>query len=280
MDLASIVVYPIKSCRGIEVARARVEKRGLAGDRRWMLADERGTFVSQREEPRLSLVDVAMEGETLRVTQREAGTLELPRVHVAGERVAVEVWKRPIHARAHVEGSAWFSRWLGRPLRLVHLPDDEPSPLVSKRALPGEEVSFADGYPLLVGTIASLDALGDRIEARGGARVLMQRFRPNLVVRGGTPWDEDAWWTLHVGTVGLRAPKPCERCVMTTIDPATARLGPEPLRTLASFRRRDNGVWFGVNLVPTSLGEIAVGDPVRIDERQDPPAFDAPVAAS
>ena len=280
MELASIVVHPIKSCRGIEVARARVEKRGLAGDRRWMLVDERGVFVSQREEPRLSLVDVAIEGDEILVAQRDAGELRLPRTIAEGPRAAVDVWKRPIHGRVHEEGSRWFSRWLGRPLRLVHLPDVEPSPLVSKRALPGEEVSSADGYPLLVCTIASLDALGDRIEARGGVRVPMQRFRPNVVVRGGAPWDEDAWSTLRVGAVGMRAPKPCERCVMTTIDPATARLGPEPLRTLATFRRRENGVWFGVNLVPTSLGEIAIGDPVRIDERIEPPSFDASVGTS
>lgn len=280
MELSSIVVFPIKSCRGIAVSHARVEKRGLAGDRRWMLVDERGRFFSQREEPRLALVDVGIEGEAIVASQPDAGELRLPRTHEDGERVAVEVWSRPIHARVHDEGSRWFSAWLGRPLRLVHLPDGEPSPLASKRALPGEEVSFADGYPLLACTLASLDALGDRIEGRGGQRVPMSRFRPNLVVRGGAAWDEDAWGTLEVGSVGMRAPKPCERCVMTTIDPSTARLGAEPLRTLASFRRRENGVWFGVNLAPTSLGTIALGDPVHVVERIEPPAFDAPARAS
>jgi uncharacterized protein YcbX len=156
----------------------------------------------------------------------------------------------------------------------VHLPESLPSPSASRFARPGDEVSFADGYPLLVATEESLDDLGARIEARGGTRIPMVRFRPNVVVRGGPAWDEDGWATLTIGRVPLRAPKPCDRCVVTTIDPSTARAGAEPLRTLASFRKRGESVWFGVNLAPDGQGEIAIGDPVRVIERAPAPAFD------
>ncbi len=274
MILTRVVLYPVKSCRGIEVDRARVEKRGLALDRRWMVADEHGCFVSQREEPRLSLVDVAIDGGAIRLSSQGAGETHVPITTQDGDRRQVGVWGRHTGAVVHHEASGWLSAFLGRAVSAVHLPETFDSPMSSSRAKPGDEVSFADGYPLLVATEESLADLGARIEARGGAAVPMVRFRPNVVVRGAPAWDEDAWATLTIGSVALRAPKPCERCVMTTIDPATARLGPEPLRTLATFRRRDHGVWFGVNLVPDTLGEIAIGDPVAITARAEPPRFD------
>lgn len=274
MILTSIVLYPVKSCRGIEVDRARVEKRGLALDRRWMVADERGRFVSQREEPRLSLVDVSIEGDVIHLSSAGAGQARVPITTDDGARRQVGVWGRHTGAIVHDEASHWMSAFLGRDVSVVHLSDTIDSPMSSSRAKPGDEVSFADGYPLLVASEESLADLGARIEARGSAAVPMVRFRPNVVVRGAPAWDEDAWATLTIGSVTLRAPKPCERCVMTTIDPATARLGLEPLRTLATFRRRDHGVWFGVNLVPDTLGEIQIGDAVRITGRTEPPAFD------
>jgi hypothetical protein len=274
VKLTSIVLYPVKSCRGIEVDRARVEKRGLTHDRRWMVADEHGRFVSQREAPRLSLVDVAIEGDAIHLSSAGAGEARVPITTDDGDRRQVGVWGRHTGAIVHDEASRWMSAFVGRDVSVVHLPDTIDSPMSSSRSRPGDEVSFADGYPLLVATEESLADLGTRIEARGSPAVPMVRFRPNVVVRGAPAWDEDAWAALAIGSIALRAPKPCERCVMTTIDPATARLGPEPLRTLATFRRRDHGVWFGVNLVPDTLGEIRVGDAVRITGRTEPPAFD------
>jgi uncharacterized protein YcbX len=272
--VSAIVVFPVKSCRGIAMTSARVEKRGLALDRRWMIADELGRFVTQREEPRLCLVDVAIDGDRLRLSADGCGEVVLPVTTEEGTRVEVDVWGRRMQSVAHDEASRWTSAFLSRPVRVVHLPDRFASPLASRRALPGDEVSFADGYPLLVATEESLDDLGARIEARGGERVPMARFRPNVVVQGAPAWDEDAWATFTLGAVTVRAPKPCERCVITTIDPATARAGPEPLRTLASFRKRERGVWFAINVVPVTLGDVAVGDDVRVLERVEPPAFE------
>lgn len=275
IELVSITIYPVKSCRGIALTSAQVEKRGLARDRRWMVVDEAGKFVTQREEPRLALVDVVITDGSIVLSTPEQGSVSIPITTEDGARVEVETWGRRVSAVAHDEAGRWMSAHLRRALRVVHLPESSPSPSASRFARPGDEVSFADGYPILVATEESLDDLGTRIEARGATRVPMVRFRPNVVVRGAPAWDEDAWSALTIGGVALRAPKACDRCVMTTIDPSTARLGVEPLRTLATFRRRDHGVWFGVNLVPDATGELAVGDPVRVAERITPLPFDA-----
>ncbi len=280
MQLVSIHVYPVKSCRGVALPRARVERRGLALDRRWMIAEPTGKFVTQREEPRLSLIDVAIEADALRLSEASVGEVRIPITTEEGARVAVETWGRRVMAIAHEEASRFVSAHVGRTLRVVHLPASSPSPSASRFARAGDEVSFADGYPLLCTTEESLADLGTRIASRGAAPVPMVRFRPNVVVRGMPAWDEDGWGEIAMGSVTLRAPKACDRCVMTTIDPATARLGPEPLRTLATFRRRDNGVWFGVNLVPNEEGEIAVGDEVRITERIEAPIFEGARASA
>jgi uncharacterized protein YcbX len=280
VELVSIVVYPVKSCRGIALSAARIEKRGIAMDRRWMIVDAAGRFVTQREEPRLALIDVAVEGGALRLSSANAGEVELPITTEDGPQLEVEIWSRRVRAVVHEPGGRWLSAYVGRPLQLVHLPASAASPSSSRLTQPGDEVSFADGYPLHVATEESLADLGARMEARGSARVPMVRFRPNVVVRGATAWDEDGWARIAIGEVALRAPKGCDRCVMTTIDPATARLGAEPLRTLASFRKRDNAVWFGVNLTPDAEGAIAVGDSVRVIARVSAPHFDVPAGAA
>jgi uncharacterized protein YcbX len=274
VEIVSLHVYPIKSCRGIDVRRARVEKRGLALDRRWMIAAPDGEKITQREEPRLALVDVAVEDGAIRIAIAGVGDAVLPITTERGTRMSVDVWGRKIEAVIDERASALIGAHLGRGVCVVHLPDSVPSPSASRFARAGDEVSFADGYPVLIATEESLADLGDRIEARGGERVPMVRFRPNVVVRGAPAWDEDGWGEIAIGAVPMRAPKACDRCVMTTIDPATAKLGPEPLRTLASFRRRDNGVWFAVNLVPDADGEVAIGDEVRVTRRIPVPAFD------
>lgn len=272
--ISAITIFPVKSCRGIAVGSARVERRGLALDRRWMITDASGHFLTQREEPRLALVDTALEGERIRLSAAGHGEVLIPTTTQDGTPVEVRIWGRQTKALAHDEGGRFVGAMLGRQVRVVHLPESFASPSASRFARPGDEVSFADGYPLLLATEASLDDLGARIEARGGQRVPMIRFRPNVVVQGTTAWDEDGWVSIALGDVPLRAPKACDRCVMTTIDPATGTAGAEPLRTLATFRRRDQGVWFGVNLVPDSAGVIRVGDALRVLERQPPPPFE------
>lgn len=264
MRLAGIARYPIKSCRGLDVLRARVGRRGIEDDRRWMIVDASGRFVSQREDARLALVGVELEGDRLRLSAPGAPALDMPARIAEGARVSVSVWRSDVEALVHPGASAWLSAHLGTELRVVYMPDDVRREVNPAYARAGDVVSFADGYPLLLATRESLADL----EARAGIALEMRRFRPNVVVEGAAAWAEDGWSRLRIGGVTLRAPKPCDRCVVTTIDPATGVAGKEPLRTLATFRRVESKVLFGVNLIP-ELGdhdavEIAVGDSVEV----------------
>ncbi len=254
MRLQQIVRYPIKSCRGTDVPRARVGARGLEHDRRWMVVDAAGRFVTQRTAPRLAQVDVALEGDRLRVSHPTQADLVLPALLHDGPRAAVEVWGSPVEACVDREGSAWMSALLGDPLRLVCMPDDAKRPVDPAYGRDGDIVSFADGFPLLLTSESSLDDLS----RRAGMPLEMSRFRPNLVVAGAPAWAEDGWPELEVGPLRFRAPKPCARCVITTLDPRTGEAGKEPLRTLASFRRREGGVMFGINLVPELAPDASV----------------------
>lgn len=260
MQLSEIRVHPIKSLRGVAVAAARVLPAGLEHDRRWMLVDERGCLVSQRDDARLALVDVALVDGGYAV-MLDGDALDVPATH-AGPRVPVTVWGAQVQAAVYEAGGAFFSARLGHPLRLVYLPDDVVR-LVGAPARPADRVSFADAYPYLLIGQGSLDGLNARL---GGTPLPMTRFRPNFVVRGSEPHAEDGWARLRIGSVGFRGVKRCDRCVMTTIDPATGDKGPEPLRTLASYRREDGKVWFGMSLVAEADGWVRVGDEVVVVE--------------
>lgn len=266
--LASIAIYPVKSCRGIALDRATVERRGLVGDRRWMLVDEESVFVTQREEPRLALVRVTLERDRLAVDAPGMNALAIdPDLGATEPTLEVRIWRTVVPARVHGDASAWFSRYLGRPVRFVSMPEETRRPVNPKHAGPGDVVSFADGYPLLIASRSSLDDLNARLDAPVG----MDRFRPNVVIEGVGAWDEDRWSGVRIGALSFRAPKPCARCVITTIDPETAIAAREPLRTLATFRKQADGVMFGINLIPDladgETAELAIGDPVVPIER-------------
>lgn len=260
MQLSEIRVHPIKSLRGVAVASARVLPAGLEHDRRWMLVDADGRFVSQREEPRLARLETELVDGGYRVTGEDGETLAVP-VSYEGPRVGVRVWSSELEAVVHEEGAAFFSHRLERPLRLVFLPDDVVRPAGSA-ARDGDRVSFADAYPYLVIGQGSLDLLNTRV----AAPLPMTRFRPNFVVTGAEPHAEDRWARVRIGEVEFRGTKRCDRCVMTTVDPLTGDKGLEPLRTLAGYRREDGKIWFGMNLVPDGEGQVRVGDEIEVLE--------------
>jgi uncharacterized protein len=257
--LSGLNLFPIKSCRGIAVPQAEVTRRGLARDRRWMIVDESGAFMTQRDYPEMTHVRTALDGETLVLRHRERGELRLPVSFDAGARRDVQVWSSRVAAVAHDEGSAWVSAALGRRCQLVYMPDDVERAVNPLRGRPGDVVSFADAYPFLLIGQGSLDDLNGRMSAP----LPMTRFRPNLVVEGSTAFAEDGWPRVRVGAVTFRNVKPCDRCVLTTVDPETGTKGPEPLRTLATYRAWDGAVWFGVNLIAENTGALRVGDPVE-----------------
>ena len=261
MRLSGLFVYPIKACAGIALDAAEVVERGLADDRRYMLVDRMGTFVTQREVPRLCLVATAFEREQLVVSTPGKASFALPRrppPSLALERHVYQVWDDFGNALRHPEGSRWFSEFLDDEVSLVYMPDSERRHVNPKRARPDDIVSFADAYPLLLISEASLDDLNQRL----AEPVEMRRFRPNLVISGCEPYAEDGFAELQIGGIAFRGVKRCERCVVTTVDPNTGEQGQEPLRTLSHYRLDDNKVWFGMNLIHDGSGTLRLGDAV------------------
>ncbi|MEU4657512.1 MOSC N-terminal beta barrel domain-containing protein [Streptomyces sp. NPDC023723] len=269
--LRSIHVHPVKAFRGVSPRAAEVEPWGLTGDRRWMLVDDGGKVVTQRQRPSLALAAAEpLPGGGVRLSAPGARPLTVPAPD-GGETVMVELFRDKVRVTpaADEAAHAWCAAYLGARTRLVHL--DDPAtrrPIDPVYARPGETVSLADGYPLLLTATASLDALNSLI-ARGDhaaeGPLPMDRFRPNVVVDGTGAWAEDGWSRVTIGEVAFRVAKPSGRCVVTTTDQATAARGREPLHTLGRHRRRDGRLLFGQNLVPLSGGTVRVGDPVTVD---------------
>ena len=274
--LTTIYRYPVKSCRWDELQQAEVEPWGLAGDRRWMLVDDEGAVVTAREHRRLLLVTQRLDGTALQLQApgHPSLTVKVPE----GELTPVSVWSSQLDATpAGPDAHAWFSEVAGVSLRLVYLDDPlrrRPNPRFSEA---GDRVSFADGYPLLLASEASLASLNRWIAEGPRASegpLPMTRFRPNVVVSGAAPWAEDGWRRLRIGNVTFRAVKGCDRCVLTMIDPETLMTTKEPIATLARYRRWDGATWFAMNLIPDGVAAgatIRVGDPVEILEEVDAP---------
>jgi uncharacterized protein YcbX len=256
--ISALYVYPVKSCGGISVASASVVRRGFQYDRRWMIVDERGHFLTQREEPTLCHVATSLEDDGLRLTMLGHGEILIPFGIDSGEELAIKVWHHEGVGLRHDAGSRWFSAAVGRCCSLVYMPDYHERAVSPSRARPGDIVSFADGYPFLIISEASLADLNSRLESP----LEMRRFRPNIVVSGVPPFAEDDWPRVELGGIGFRGVKPCHRCVITTLDPETGRRGKEPLATLANFRRRENELLFGMNLIHDAEGMLSVGDAV------------------
>lgn len=258
--VSALYVYPIKACRGVRVDDWPVVERGFEADRRWMIVDQAGTFVTQRELPRLALVTTALENDLIRVAAPGLSPLDLPRRYEGAESRAVRVWSDQSRGTVHALGSAWFSEYLGAPHQLVYMPDRERRAVNPARARAGDIVSFADGYPFLLISEASLADLNARL----AEPITMERFRPNIVVSGTEPFAEDEFAAVRLGELSFRGVKRCDRCPVTTVDLATGKPGKEPLRTLAKFRRWDGKVWFGMNMIHDGPGRLRVGDPVLL----------------
>lgn len=262
LTVTSLIYYPIKACRGFEVSAAKIERMGLEHDRRMMVITPQGQFLTQREHPRLALVTPTLQDDLLELSAPGFDTLRLF-IRKQGTPLAVNIWKsRGVQAVDQGEEAAeWFSEWLGASVRLVHLAAGYIRRISEKYAVNADDhTAFADGYPVL---LASEDSLAD-LNARLPSPIPMNRFRPNLVVRGAAPFAEDGWKRLRIGEVELAVVKPCARCVVTTLDKDTLARSPEPLRTLSTYRRGESGVLFGMNAIPLNEGYLASGMPVEI----------------
>ncbi len=255
--------------RAVDVELARVEARGLEHDRRWLVVDEVGVFLTQRSHPRLATINAAIDGDDLILSAEGAAPLTVSPPSGVMRR-SVVVWDAHISAAlASAEAARWLSARLGENAELVYM-DEKALRLKTSVWTPQPvPVSFADAFPVLVTTTGSLAALNRDIGKHGGIPVPMARFRPNVVIDCDEPWAEDKWERLKIGEVILDLVKPSDRCIVTTTDQRTGeRMGKEPLAALARIHRstdpRINGVIFGENAVPRTLGEINVSDAVKV----------------
>lgn len=272
MHLSGVFIYPVKSLRGIAVTSAQIDDLGLVGDRRFMVVDEQGLVFTQRTLPRMALVETELTSTELILRAPDFGSCAVA-LHPSGLVVTrtVSIWKSEglLADDAGLEASRWLSSFLGLTCHLVRIGQDFRRPVLGRQnSRSGDVFTFADAYPFLLTTEASLANLNDRLLTCGEKPVPMNRFRPNLVISGAGAFAEDDWPLLKIGSATFRAGGPCERCVITTTDQLTAERGKEPLRTLASFRRSpedSTAILFGQNLIhQTKSGSLHVGDKVTV----------------
>lgn len=261
VHVASLHVYPIKSCRGIDLLAAEVHDMGFAWDRRWMLVDDEGVFLSQRRVPRLATIDVVIGIESLRISGPNIEDLEVPLEPSGEPSHPVTIWNDRVNVH-HVSRDAdrWFSEVLDVPCRLVRQPETGTRAVNPRYGAPGNVVSLADAYPVLVTSMTSLADLNRRLKDP----VPMNRFRPNIVVRGASSYAEDTWKSLSGPDLSLRIVKPCDRCQIITKDQRTGVGSDEPLRTLSTYRQKDNKTLFGQNAIPDAPGSIRVDEVLTV----------------
>jgi len=261
--ISQLYFYPVKSCAGTALDLAEIGPRGIKYDRQWMVVDAGGNFLTQRQEPKLALISPQLnESEgVLQLTAPSMPELTL-NLDSIGQKLEVTVWDDNCSALDEGDKAAsWFSQSIGKPVRLVKFAYDFVRQVDQRYALrEDDQVGFADGFPFLLLSEASLGALNERlVEA-----LPINRFRPNIVVSATEPFAEDQWKKIAINGISFDVVKPCARCVITTVNQDTGIAGAEPLKTLANFRRVDGKVLFGQNLTHLSQGKLAIGDVVEV----------------
>jgi uncharacterized protein YcbX len=262
ITISSLIYYPIKACRGFEIESANVERMGLQDDRRMMVTTPEGEFLTQREFPRLALVTPKLMNGTVELCAPGYDSIQIG-IQTTGAPISVNIWKsKGVQAIDQGEEAAqWFSDWLRTDVRLVHIADGYKRLVNEKRAIHDDDhTGFADGYPIL---LTSEEGLAD-LNARLDSPVPMNRFRPNIVVKGCEPFAEDTWNRIRIGDVELAIVKPCARCEVTTIDKETLERSREPLKTLGKYRKQKLGAIFGQNAIPLNEGNLRLGMKVEI----------------
>lgn len=269
LKLSEIYIYPVKSLGGIRLDFANITTRGLENDRRFMLVDENGRFLSQREHPQLAIFQTEIEGKFLKITHKKTKqnlTINLSPPSQPSL-LSVTIWDDNTTAvESSSEASTWFTKILEIPVRLVYMPEESHRKTDTQYSLTGEEItSFSDGYPILIIGQSSLDDLNNRLENP----VNINRFRPNFVFTHGEPFEEDNWHEFTVGNIRFFGVKPCARCIMTTIDQETGeKKDREPLLTLNKYRKAGNKILFGQNVLISQLGTVSVGEDVTVISRK------------
>ena len=262
----SLHVYPLKGTAGFSPRTWPVDERGLRHDRRFMVVDGEGLFISQRTNPRMALIGAAISDAGLRITSA-VGTLDVAFPSSSAPTLRATVWDDCFDVRvSDPTASRMLSEVLGAPAQLVWMDDDCERLTSVKRGAPRRHLSLADAAPLLLTTTAALEELNTRLMRGGSSAIPMDRFRPNVVVRGATAGADDAWRTLRIGSAAFRVSNACKRCKVITIDQSTGEFaGNEPLATLATYRAEGPSVTFGQHMMAEASGSISIGDSVAID---------------
>lgn len=257
LKLSEIWIYPIKSLGGIRLKSTKVFEKGLPYDRRWMLVDDQGKFMTQRQYPALALFKLSMNESGLTI-QFQHHHLEVPfSQNHSGHEIISNVWDDTVITyEVNSSYSQWFSEHLNMPVRLVFFPETNPRPVDANFQISGEQVSLADAYPFLIIGQTALDELNKKL----ATPIPMNRFRPNFVFTGGEAHEEDSWRNFKIGNNRFVGVKPCSRCVLTTIDQQTAIAGKEPLTTLSTYRKQNGKIYFGQNLLAIDHLEVREGD--------------------
>jgi uncharacterized protein len=269
--LSEIWVYPVKSLGGIRLNSSQVFEKGLQYDRRWMLVDQQGTFMTQRIHPKMALFKLSLNGDLITITfVKNPEAIEFPSVVLnpnvppSGETIHATIWNDAVDTvEVDRRISEWFSLQLEMSCRLVYFPESNPRAVDPQYKVNDEHVSLADAYPFLIIGQSSLDDLNSRMKEA----LPMNRFRPNFVFTGGAPYEEDGWRNFQIGSNRFAGVKLCARCNLPTVNQDTAEKGAEPVLTLSTYRKKDNKILFGQNLVAIDHGRVQVGDKVVIDKK-------------
>ena len=264
--VTGLFIYPVKSLRGCSVPTAELDALGFVGDRRFLIVDPTGKFLTQRTVPRMALITAQLSSGTLTLSAEGAGSVSVStNSDPAAPLCSVSVWK---HEGLQAEdcgtpASAWLSAFLGLTCHLVRIGEKFSRSNLKPAAQSGDQLAFNDACPFLIISEASLANLNDRIQENDGEPVPMNRFRPNIVVDGCDAFAEDTWTRFRIGDTVFRSAGKSDRCIVTTTDQLTGERGKEPLKTLATFRRGQidpTAVYFGVNLIhETKQGSVRVG---------------------
>lgn len=269
MKVSQLFIYPIKSLGGIAVDSAILQERGFRYDRRWLLVDANNQFMTQREWTEMALLRTSINNDQLIITHKNntAETISFPIIPKQGRDIRVQIWDDTCDAwDVSEELNHWFSRQLNTNCKLVYMHDDSLRKVELKYAHNDEITSFSDAYPVLIIGQSSLDELNSRLTET----LPINRFRPNIVFTGGHPFEEDEMEEFVINDIHFFGVKLCARCVMTTIDQDKAIKNKEPLKTLSTYRMRDNKIFFGQNLLHSGSGTVHVNDTISIIKRKEP----------
>jgi len=265
MKLSEIRVYPVKSLSGIFLDKASVNKLGIEKDRLLMLVDDAGNFITQRKFSSLALINTKINDDSIILSAPYFSDLTIDNLDFLTQKIDVTVWGDKCSAFvAQDRINQWFSKYLGISVQLVKYDMDTPRKSDPDYSRDGDVVSFADGFPLLLISQASLDDLNSRLDSA----VTMTNFRPNIVIDETDAYAEDHWKKIKIGNIEFDLVKTCSRCILTTIDPNTGvkNKDGQPLKELSNYRKEGNKILFGMNLIPRNTGFIHLNDKVELIE--------------